>query len=153
MRAANCALAHDFIVRTRRGYDTVVGERGVQLSGGQRQRIGIARAILREPSILILDEATSQLDTESERLIQPATDEIARNRTSFMIAHRLSTVMHADMIMVFNEGRIEAVGTAEELLESSPTFQRLHALQFEPDVELPPAIAPADATRAGAAIA
>lgn len=135
VRAAKMALSHDFITKTRHGYDTVVGERGLQLSGGQRQRIGIARAILRDPNILILDEATSHLDSESERLIHPATDMAAGARTTFMIAHRLSTVLHADLIMVFNNGEIEAVGTVAELLESSPTFQRLHALQYMEQAE------------------
>lgn len=143
VRAAKISLAHDFIIKTRHGYDTLVGERGLQLSGGQRQRIGIARALLRAPNILILDEATSHLDTESERLIQPATDLADGTRTTFMIAHRLSTVMHADLIMVFNAGEIEAIGTVAELLETSPTFERLHALQYtaEPEsVDVVPAL-------------
>ena len=133
--AAKTALAHDFILKLEDGYQTVVGERGIKLSGGERQRIGIARAVLRDPRILILDEATSHLDTESERLITTATDALIKNRTSFIIAHRLSTVIHADTILVFNNGAIEAMGTHAELLEKSPTYARLHALQFEDDEE------------------
>ena len=130
MRAAKTALAHDFITRAERGYDTLVGERGIKLSGGERQRIGIARAVLRDPRILILDEATSHLDTESEKLIAKATDTLIQSRTTFIIAHRLSTVLGADRILVFNNGEIEAEGKHEELLEKSPTYRRLYSLQF-----------------------
>ncbi|MFH0890462.1 MAG: ABC transporter ATP-binding protein [Candidatus Liptonbacteria bacterium] len=130
-RAARIALAHEFIMRTDGGYDTVVGERGIKLSGGERQRIGIARAILRDPRILILDEATSHLDTESERLIQQATDALIKDRTTLIIAHRLSTILSADHILVFEKGEIEAMGTHAELLRRSPTYQRLYRLQFE----------------------
>ena len=133
--AAKTALAHDFILKMENGYNTVVGERGIKLSGGERQRVGIARAILRDPRILILDEATSHLDTESERLITKATDALIKNRTSFIIAHRLSTVISADMIMVFAEGGIEAVGTHAELIKKSPTYRRLHDLQFMEEEE------------------
>ncbi len=128
--AAHTALAHDFILKLEDGYKTVVGERGIKLSGGERQRIGIARAVLRDPRILILDEATSHLDTESEQLITKATDALVKNRTSLIIAHRLSTVIHADKIIVFNSGTIEATGTHAELLRSSPTYAKLHSLQF-----------------------
>ncbi len=128
--AAKTALAHDFILKLDKGYKTVVGERGIKLSGGERQRIGIARAVLRDPSILILDEAMSHLDTESERLITKATDALIKNRTSFIIAHRLSTILRADMIVVFKENMIEATGTHKELLKKSPTYKRLYNLQF-----------------------
>ncbi|OHA26865.1 MAG: hypothetical protein A3C06_02375 [Candidatus Taylorbacteria bacterium RIFCSPHIGHO2_02_FULL_46_13] len=128
--AAETALAHDFILKLEHGYKTVVGERGIKLSGGERQRIGIARAVLRDPKILILDEATSHLDTESEQLITKATDALVKNRTSLIIAHRLSTVIHADKILVFDKGGIEAMGTHAELLNASPTYAKLHALQF-----------------------
>jgi ABC-type multidrug transport system fused ATPase/permease subunit len=128
--AAKTALAHDFIMKLENKYDTVVGERGIKLSGGERQRVGIARAVLRDPKILILDEATSHLDTESEKLISKATDALIKDRTSFIIAHRLSTVMNADMILVFKDGSIEAAGTHKELLRSSRTYARLHSMQF-----------------------
>ncbi|HTY40034.1 MAG TPA: ABC transporter ATP-binding protein [Candidatus Paceibacterota bacterium] len=129
-QAARTALAHDFIMKTENGYDTLVGERGVKLSGGERQRVGIARAVFRNPRILILDEATSHLDTESERLIQQATAALIKDRTSFIIAHRLSTILHADLILVFSQGSIEAAGKHEELLKTSSTYQRLYSLQF-----------------------
>ncbi len=130
-RAARIALAHDFIMRAEHGYETIVGERGLKLSGGERQRVGIARAVLRDPSILILDEATSNLDTENERLIQQATKALIKDRTTIIIAHRLSTILNADRILVFEDGEIEAMGTHSELLEKSPTYQRLYHLQFE----------------------
>jgi ABC-type multidrug transport system fused ATPase/permease subunit len=128
--AALTALAHDFILKLDKGYQTVVGERGIKLSGGERQRIGIARAVLRDPKILILDEATSHLDTESEQLITRATDALVKDRTSIIIAHRLSTVIRADMILVFNAGKIEAQGTHRQLLRKSKTYKKLHSLQF-----------------------
>ncbi|HLH01692.1 MAG TPA: ABC transporter ATP-binding protein [Bryobacteraceae bacterium] len=131
--AARMALAHDFIEGMELGYDTVVGERGLRLSGGERQRIGIARALLRNPSILVLDEATSHLDTESEHLIQQAIERAARGRTCFIIAHRLSTVRHADLVVVFANGGIEAVGTHQELWHRSPTYRRLHELHGDRD--------------------
>lgn len=130
LRAAQTALAHDFIINTENGYDTLVGERGIRLSGGERQRVGIARAVLRDPKILILDEATSHLDTESERLISEATNALIKNRTTIIIAHRLSTILKADKILVFRGGEIEASGRHEELLKVSPTYQRLYSLQF-----------------------
>lgn len=130
IQAARTALAHDFIMKMEKGYDTLVGERGVRLSGGERQRIGIARAVLRDPKILILDEATSHLDTESERLIQKATGALIKNRTSFIIAHRLSTVLHADVILVFKDGGVEAAGKHTMLLKTSPTYKKLYSLQF-----------------------
>jgi ABC-type multidrug transport system fused ATPase/permease subunit len=125
-RAARMAQAHEFIMRCDLGYDSPTGERGMKLSGGERQRIGIARAILRDPKILILDEATSHLDNESERLIQLALDNLTRERTCFVIAHRLSTVRKADLVIVFAEGGVEAVGTHDELWEISPTYRKLH---------------------------
>jgi ABC-type multidrug transport system fused ATPase/permease subunit len=128
--AARLAQAHEFILRCDGGYDSQVGERGMKLSGGERQRIGIARAILRNPRILILDEATSHLDNESERLIQTAIDNLTKERTCFIIAHRLSTVRKADMVVVFTEGGVEAVGTHEELWSSSPTYRKLHGLHL-----------------------
>lgn len=131
--AARTALAHDFILKLDNGYQTPVGERGIKLSGGERQRIGIARAVLRDPKLLILDEATSHLDTESERLITLATDALIKNRTSLVIAHRLSTVIHADKILVFNNGEIEAEGTHSELMKKSPTYIKLHDQQFKED--------------------
>jgi ABC-type multidrug transport system fused ATPase/permease subunit len=127
-QAARMAQADDFIQRCDHGYETQVGERGVKLSGGERQRLGIARAILHDPKILILDEATSHLDNESERLIQIAMEKLTRGRTSFIIAHRLSTVRKADIVVVFNDGEIEAVGTHEELWNSSPTYRKLQGL-------------------------
>ena len=129
--AARTANAHDFISEFPHGYDTVVGERGVRLSGGQRQRVAIARAIVGRPRILILDEATSSLDSESERLVQDAIDRVIVGSTSIVIAHRLSTVLHADRIVVLNDRRIEAVAPHATLLESSPTYSRLYHLQFE----------------------
>jgi ABC-type multidrug transport system fused ATPase/permease subunit len=129
--AARVALAHDFIQRSEQSYQTTVGERGLRLSGGERQRIGIARAILRNPKILLLDEATSHLDTESEHLIQRSMQRIAKGRTCFIIAHRLSTVRHADLVVVFSNGGVEAIGTHSELLQRSSTYARLHELHSD----------------------
>jgi subfamily B ATP-binding cassette protein MsbA len=128
--AARAANAHPFIAEMPHGYDTVLGERGVRLSGGQRQRIAIARALLRNPPILILDEATSALDTESERLVQQAVDELMHDRTVVVIAHRLSTVRQADLILVLEGGRIVQRGTHEELLRAGGTYSRLYRMQF-----------------------
>ncbi len=129
-RAARAAYAHDFIVALPDGYGTVVGERGVKLSGGQRQRIALARAFLKDPAILILDEATSELDAESEFIVQRAIADLTRGRTVFLIAHRLSTVRLAHRIVVFHEGRIVEVGRHDELLRRDGLYRRLYALQF-----------------------
>jgi subfamily B ATP-binding cassette protein MsbA len=129
--AARAAHAHDFIERLPRGYDTVVGERGVELSGGQRQRIAIARALLDDPPILVLDEATSALDTESERVIQDATLRLLEGRTVFVIAHRLSTVHRADQILVMDRGRVVERGTHEALMVERGFYRRLYELQLQ----------------------
>ncbi len=129
--AAQAANAHDFIVNELpEGYDTVVGERGVRISGGQKQRITIARALLKNPTILLLDEATSSLDSESERLVQEALNRLMKSRTTLVIAHRLSTVMHADKIVVLDRGEMVGLGTSNELLKSCPQYQKLYRSQF-----------------------
>lgn len=141
-QAARSANADAFIEAMERGYDTMIGERGVRLSGGQKQRIAIARALLADPRILILDEATSNLDTESERLIQASLARLMRGRTCFVIAHRLSTVRTADHIVVLDHGRIIESGTHEALTASGGRYARMLALQLSdpPDLELPPAL-------------
>ena len=131
-KAANAANAHEFIVQLPQGYDSIIGERGVKLSGGQRQRLAIARAILADPRILILDEATSSLDTESERLIQTSLSRLMEQRTSFVIAHRLSTIAHADRIIVMEGGRIVQIGTHSELMASEGKYRDMVALQTSP---------------------
>jgi len=130
VRAALIANAHDFIVTLPGGYDTAVGDRGTRLSGGQRQRVAIARAIVANPPILILDEATSSLDSESERLVHRAIDRVIQGTTSIVIAHRLSTVMRADKIVVVNRGSVEAIGRHAELLATNETYARFYRLQF-----------------------
>jgi len=135
VEAAKLAYAHEFIERLPDGYNTVIGENGVKLSGGERQRLAIARAILRDPPILILDEATSSLDSESERIVQLAFSNLMKNRTTLVIAHRLSTVQSADRIVVLDQGRIVDSGTHEELLQRAGLYKRLHAIQFQ-DVDV-----------------
>ena len=130
-KAARAAYADEFIESFPEKYDTLCGERGVKLSGGQKQRVTIARALLKNPPILILDEATSALDTESERVVQKALDNLMQGRTSFVVAHRLSTILNADMIVVFNKGGIEAIGRHEEIVVSSPTYKKLYEMQFK----------------------
>ena len=129
-KAARLAAADEFIQKLPEGYDTFLGERGTRLSGGQRQRIAIARAILKDPPILLLDEATSSLDAESEQLVQAALEELMKNRTTLVIAHRLATVKKVDRILVMNHGRVEAIGPHETLIGESALYARLAELQF-----------------------
>ena len=129
--AAKAANAHDFIKQMPQQYESMIGERGVKISGGERQRLSLARAILKNPPILILDEATSALDTESEILVQEAIDRLMTGRTSIVIAHRLSTVQHADRIIVLDAGRIVEVGKHGELLANqNGLYKKLYELQF-----------------------
>jgi len=128
-QAAKIANAHNYIIQKEEGYDTNIGDRGTKLSGGERQRLTIARAVLKNPPILILDEATSSLDTESERLVQDALDNLMHDRTSIVIAHRLSTVRHADEIIVLNKGTIAERGRHEELIAKDGIYRKLVELQ------------------------
>ena len=129
--AAKAAHAHEFIMKLPAQYETMIGDRGMKLSGGEQQRISIARAILKNPPILILDEATSALDSESERLVQDALNTLMRGKTTFLIAHRLATVRRADKIVVMFKGRIVGIGRHEELIESNPLYRRLYEMQFQ----------------------
>ena len=130
IEASKVANAHDFIMEMPEGYDTNIGDRGNKMSGGQRQRISIARAVLKNPPILILDEATSALDTGSERLVQEALNNLMLNRTSVIIAHRLSTIQHVDEIIVLEKGQIIERGNHAELLHKNGTYRRLYDLQI-----------------------
>ena len=129
VEAAKAANAHEFIMNLPNGYDTKVGERGVKLSGGQKQRIAIARVFLKNPPILVLDEATSALDLESEHLIQEAIDKLARDRTTFIVAHRLSTITHADRIVLIEHGEIVEIGSHEQLMSLKGHYYKLFQVQ------------------------
>jgi len=130
MEAAKAANAHEFIIQLPEGYDTEIGERGVKLSGGQKQRLALARAILADPRILILDEATSSVDAEAEYLIQQALERVLKDRTSLVIAHRLSTVRNADKIIVLDKGRIVEIGKHDELLARDGLYGQLYKRQM-----------------------
>ena len=134
--ASRAAHAHDFIMNFPDQYQTVVGEKGINVSGGQRQRIAIARAIVKNPRILLLDEATSALDSESERLVQEALEQLMKGRTTFVIAHRLTTIQRADRILVLNKGRLVETGTHAELMDHKGLYQYLYTLRLiEPPSE------------------
>jgi subfamily B ATP-binding cassette protein MsbA len=130
VEAARVAHVIEFAEQLENGLDTLIGENGLMLSGGQRQRIAIARAVLKDAPVLILDEATSALDTESERFIQEALDELQRNRTSIVVAHRLSTIENADEILVIDKGKIIEQGRHQELLQNDGMYSQLHKMQF-----------------------
>jgi ATP-binding cassette subfamily B protein len=134
-RACRLADAHEFIIRQPRGYDTIVGERGSTLSGGQRQRLAIARALLKDPPILILDEATSALDAATEARVSRAMQTLMKGRTTFIIAHRLSTVRDADEILVFENGRVAERGNFDQLLRARGTFANLVETQLSPQLQ------------------
>ena len=128
--AAKAAAAHGFINEMPHGYDTLIGEKGFSLSGGQKQRISIARAFLKNAPILLLDEATSNLDTESEKLVQDALDSLMKDRTTLVIAHRLSTVIKSDQIIVLDNGKVSEVGNHESLINQNGTYKRLYEREF-----------------------
>jgi ATP-binding cassette subfamily B protein len=134
--ACRAANIHDFIASLPEGYDTVVGERGYRLSGGEKQRVAIARVILKDPRVLILDEATSHLDSQSEALIQEALERVMEGRTSLVIAHRLSTILSADLILVMDEGRLVEQGTHAELLTRDGLYAALYRTQFQGEGEV-----------------
>ena len=134
--AAKKANAHDFIVDLENGYETIVGEKGAKLSGGERQRIAIARAILKNPKILVLDEATSSLDNRSEALIQEAVEKLMEGRTTFIVAHRLSTIHKADQIIVLEKGRVVETGQHEELMNNKNLYYNLYKLKMQAPVTL-----------------
>ncbi len=136
IRAAKVAQLHDHIVSLPDGYDTWVGERGATLSGGQRQRLSIARSILIDPPVLILDDSTSSVDVETERMIHQAMVNVMKNRTTFVIAHRLSTVREADLIVVLKDGQIAEQGTHEELLAAKGIYRNIYELQLQPQEEM-----------------
>ena len=128
--ASKAAHAHEFVIELPDGYQTVVGEKGINLSGGQRQRLAIARAILKNPRVLLLDEATSSLDTESERLVQEALERLMAGRTTFVVAHRLTTIQRADRILVLNKGRLVEEGTHASLMEKKGLYHYLYTLRL-----------------------
>ena len=132
--AARKANAHDFIVELEKGYETIVGEKGTKLSGGERQRIAIARAILKDPKILVLDEATSSLDNRSESLIQDAIETLMQNRTTFIVAHRLSTIHQADQIIVLENGKVVEIGQHEDLMDNKNLYYNLYKLKMRSPV-------------------
>ena len=134
--AARKANAHDFIVELEKGYETIVGEKGTKLSGGERQRIAIARAILKDPKILVLDEATSSLDNRSESLIQDAIETLMQNRTTFIVAHRLSTIHQADQIIVLENGKVVEIGQHEDLMNNKKLYYNLYKLKMQNPVTL-----------------